>query len=189
MFIKKDVKCTLREEITINLFRFFSISDWISLFGTISSVVLSTISVIIALLTLKQSNKTIEGATRPYITVSCESASSRTHSIYLIIRNHGASGGTITSFNYSPRSINSTTNQYLDRLNGIFLAPNQKIFIPARTQHFSSENVYFSFEYTNSIKTYREEINLNILLTDISLNCSEDDNTARVLKDIKNRLL
>lgn len=95
----------------------------------IASFLLAAISIIIAIITLRQNNKVLEATTRPVIGIYSESVNSGTPMFYLVVRNFGQSPAYIKSFEYDFDLTNcyklQTERDYLMDLNDTTLAPNQ----------------------------------------------------------------
>ena len=109
-----------------------TISDKIQIITSIISSIATIISIIIAVQSLKKSQKaielteiSIEEANRPYIVAYTDlvQVASSIHE-YLIIKNFGKTGATITSFQVNPPYKNKGK---FNNLKDTFLAPNQSL--------------------------------------------------------------
>lgn len=107
-----------------------TISDIIQIVGIIVSLAIGVVSIIIACKTLKQNSKMIEESTRPYIAVYGKKVYFGVAKYVLIIKNFGASSGTITDFKCGTDLKKYTIIKNFKPFNhivGTTLAPNQSI--------------------------------------------------------------
>lgn len=141
------------------------ISDWINVVLCVFSFVLAAISVVTVVVTLRQNNKMIENATRPYIAIKYEALVLPGEVVrYVVIKNYGQSEASIINI-----SCDGCANQdFIDRiskLSGTTLAPGQRILY-----YFGAENpgipetLIFSCTYFGNKKIYKEEPVLKLIV-------------------------
>lgn len=157
------------------LFNFFAkltISDWIETIGIFVSLITSITAIYISVKTLKQNSQMIEESTRPYITLSGKTTNFYSPRFYLVLKNYGNSGATITNFScshdLSQFSLNKDHIPYL-KICGTFIAPNQsfitnlsvdKLFINNDQLHTKNGILHFEIEYKSEHKTYKDEYDI-----------------------------
>lgn len=142
-------------------------SDWIEILGIITSLITSIIAIIISLKTLQQNNKMIEESTRPYIVVCGKVINCQDPTFYLVLKNYGSSGATITSFKCNcdlSKYSYSKSHIPFEHIAGTFVAPNQS-FVTALLKNELFKNdleLKFDITYKNSDKEYSDSFNINL---------------------------
>lgn len=81
---------------------FLTPSDVIQLIGILASLITSVIAIIISVLTLKQNSKMIDETSRPYVAIYAKTTNFQSPQYYLVIKNFGQTGATISSIKCSP---------------------------------------------------------------------------------------
>lgn len=142
-------------------------SDWITLFGILASTVVSIVSVVIAVLTLRQNSKMIHDSTRPYITLYYTTVSGASYRGYFVVKNFGQTGAYITDFCYDTALKNNrlqpeTMNQQLDLIKGMYFAPQQKQVIMYYPETLPDHVCRFAIGYTDGKDKYTEICNIDI---------------------------
>ena len=143
-------------------------SDKINIALCILSFVLAAISVITVIITLRQNSKMIENSTRPYITIYGKKVNFGILKYYLIVKNFGSSGATITNF-----TSETDLSKYADLYNpavfkhiiGTHLAPQQSIQCTLDINKLNKNNIEtlsFQIEYVSS-KKYKESVTVNYI--------------------------
>lgn len=142
--------------------------------STISNIVLSVLSFILALIsiyfviiTLKQNNKMLEEASRPYIAIFFTTTTIHKRQNYFVIKNYGKSAGRIEKFIY-PDKIKTSIQRCKDVkaqfecIENMVIAPGQSILLPYDTRNDPSHIFEFEITYSsNSSKgTYTENFRL-----------------------------
>lgn len=147
-----------------------AISDKIQIVGIFSTTLLSVISVLIAISTLRQNSKMIEESTRPYIVISFEAfTTGPTERGFFVIKNYGQSAAIVTKFEFSndlttiSQKIDGLGDAY-DTINQAHFAPGQRILIPFSPKSKLSEYSYqFKIEYkTSANKIYKDTFDVNL---------------------------
>lgn len=145
-----------------------SISDKIQLALLITTIFIGIFSIVISIFTLRSSNKMIEESTRPYLCIYLQAINSGTLHFYVIIKNFGSSGAKITKFipEFDLEKLKALDKQKkpFDKIQGTFLAPNQKLYTTIFNIDFKSmPNIMnFEIEYaTTSGKTYSDTFTVN----------------------------
>lgn len=165
----------------------------------ISSFVLSVISVVTVIITLRQNNRMIETSTRPNITIYFDYSQMGEPIGYFVIRNFGISSGKIISLSYNdiakkqPTSLCNVTD-VLDGLVGNSIAPNQKFMIPIRLFESPSGTASFDITYLGSRKKpYKEHIEINVKqygkLSKSRIAYEENKSLSYPLQEIAERLM
>lgn len=179
------------------------VSDWITLVGILASTVVSIVSVVIAVLTLKQNSKMLQENTRPYITIYFTVAYVDSACGYFVIENFGQTGAQITQFIYDPvlkksrhKEIKQLEEQF-DHVEGMYLAPHQKQIFTYVPETVPINPCDFSIDYTDGLKTYHNNCSIDVSAFDtaIKLRNSSDkevkalDIIARCGQEIVERLV
>lgn len=133
------------------------ISDWINVILSILSFLLTVISIITVVITLRQNHKMIENATRPYLTVYGAVTNFQEPQYYLVLRNFGQSNALITEFTSSiDLSICSDCSGVIpfEHIVGFTLAPNQAIQVPIDYNALISisQGITITMQYTSGQK-------------------------------------
>lgn len=149
------------------LFSQMNASDWVDVIAILVSMFVGVVSIVIAILTLRQNSRMIEESTRPYITVYSDLTYFQNAKYYIILKNFGASGATITKFQTDKDLIGlvgERERRPFDHIENTFIAPGQSfkatIYLPNAQNPFDAVN--FHIEYKSGRKTYSEDVFLNI---------------------------
>lgn len=131
----------------------------------ISSFVLSVISVITVIITLRQNNRMLETSTRPYISVYFDYVNMGEPIGYFVIKNFGTSSAKITSISYNEVVKNQPTTlcrvtDILDGLIGNSIAPGQKFLLPVRLFETPDGTCEFNISYSSTAKAYCEKFEI-----------------------------
>lgn len=142
-------------------------SDWITLAGILASTIVSIVSVVIAVLTLRQNSKMIHDSTRPYITLYYTTVSGASRRGYFVIKNFGQAGAYITEFSYDVSLRNNRIepnimNRQLDLIKGMYFAPQQKQAIMYYPETLPDHVCRFVIEYTDGKDKYAEICNIDV---------------------------
>gem|GEM_PF-2216002 len=98
----------------------------IQVISSISSTIISLVSVLIAVRALKQNNKIIREANKPYVVAYTDFIQvGSIRQTFLIIKNYGKTGATIDSISYSNVSFFAGKAEPFKYLTNCFIAPNQ----------------------------------------------------------------
>ena len=145
----------------------FTTSNWIELIGIAFSLLTSIVAIWISIKTLKQNSLMIEESTRPYVIICGKVINFQDPTFYLVLKNHGNSGATITDikcdcdlskYSYSKKHIP------FSHFSDTFIAPNQS-FICALNKNDLFKNVHkiqFEIRYKSSNKKYCEKFSINL---------------------------
>lgn len=152
-----------------------TISDIIQIIASIIASISTIISIVIAVQSLKKSQKaielteiSIEEANRPYIVAYTDlvQISSTIHE-YLIIKNFGKTGATITSFQVNPpyeKNYQNGQSGGFDNLKDTFLAPNQSLTTILYANYFDKTRkgiTNISITYKANQKEYKDNFIIN----------------------------
>lgn len=154
----------------MNLYEMFSlltVNNWIEIIGIIASLITSVVAIVISVKTLKQNNRMIDESTRPYITIAGKTTNFQNPNFYLVLRNFGSTGATITNF-----SCNTDLSEYsfnndfvpFKNISGTFIAPDQSIIttLDTRKLYKNKPTFIFDIEYKSNEKVYLEHIQISI---------------------------
>lgn len=133
----------------------------------LSSIVALTavISIIIAIITMKQNSKMIEESTRPYVVVCAKTTNCQSPNFYLIVKNFGTSGAIITKFtcnhDLSKFSINENKIPF-SNICGSTIAPHQSFLTNLNTEKLFDEKIilHFDIEYKSTEHTYNDSFDI-----------------------------
>ena len=129
------------------------------------SLILSAISIITVVITLRQNHKMIENATRPYISVYGQEVNCGSPAFYIVIKNYGSSPAIINHFKIDPdishcyRSDKS--RDFLSDLSTCVLAPGQSK-ICAMDYMKLPDSLSFDIQFSSGSKSYHECFKSNI---------------------------
>ena len=105
--------------------------EYVNIGICIASFILALVSVITVVITIRQNNRMIENATRPYISIYGQSVITpdRNSEFYLVIRNFGTSVAIMKEFKIEPDSqdcyVNSKARNFLSDMSHAVIAPGQ----------------------------------------------------------------
>ncbi|SCM96435.1 Uncharacterized protein BWINRASL_03517 [Bacillus mycoides] len=140
----------------------------IQMISIILTTTISIISVVIAVKSLKTTQKSIEEANRPYVVVYQEQiqvlANIRT---YIVVKNFGKTGAVIESLTFEPNYYDAADKPAFKSLENTFIAPGQSIMTVASTNNLPSENggiTVATIKYKDTNQDYTEKISLNTQL-------------------------
>ena len=138
-----------------------NISDQIQLVSATVSTLIAVISIIIAIATLRQTNKITEEANRPYLAIYLETVQVTSAVVtYIVLKNFGSTGALIDSITYESEGVSKYGIDSLIKLSNHFIAPNQAI---SSGCYFEKPYMPFTFtlKYSNGKKKYSEKFIVN----------------------------
>ncbi|MGE7984971.1 hypothetical protein [Lysinibacillus fusiformis] len=151
----------------------------------ILALVVSTISVVIAVISAKLTQRSIEEANRPYVVATIVTITTHRQEKILMIKNYGNIGATIDRVEFSEPLSNELLIQKLSALSNTFIAPNQSIFHTLELPNSTIELVgSMEVEYRDYKKKYKEVCTLNSKLINVHLQKKFSE-----LTDFENKLL
>lgn len=138
----------------------------LSITSTIVGMIVSIIAVIVSVLSLKQTQHSIEAANRPYVVVYRDYIQILNNvQEYIIIKNFGKTGAIIDSLNCNPSYKNTVTNKNVfENIGDTFIAPGQSISTVTSINALKEERrgvTEININYHANKKHYQETINLN----------------------------
>lgn len=140
-----------------------TVSDWIQIFGIISSFTLSAVAIWQAQKAIKLTEKSITDSNRPYVVCYLAMSDVGFFEKYFIIKNFGNTSAKILKIESSRELSSVGENLYLQSLVNTILAPSQK-FVTAFYSDDESNNKFIEvkivFEDTLG-NTYKENFQLN----------------------------
>ena len=151
-------------------------NDAVLLISTIVTALTSVVAVIISIVTIRQSNKIQEEATRPDINISYENINFGKVYGHFIIKNSGKTGAKITRFEHDVKFIEKETpcNTLIYRLvkrteeafeyvEGLYLAPNQKFLFLYVNPETEEDLIKFKITYESSTTQYVSESTMRLI--------------------------
>lgn len=151
----------------MNLFTGFislSFDTQINIVLSVLCFILSAISVITVILTLRQNSKMIEASTRPYISVFVIPG----FLTQIVLKNYGSTGAEIIKLDCDADFSCCTIGNYtpFKNIQGLHLSPNEFITYEVKGEEFAlygrSHPIQIIISYrTDGGKSYSEKINLN----------------------------
>ena len=144
-----------------------SLSDAIQLFGILCATIISLISIIISVVTLRQNSKMIKESVRPYITVSFDLFNCGIKIGYFVIKNYGQTQAVLNKFECCQElkeisQVGKNFEDFSKLLIGMPIAPGQKILLPIVFQNYKSDFASFDIEYSNGKNKYKEHFNIPV---------------------------
>lgn len=138
-----------------------TISTIVNIILCVLSFILSSISLIFVVITIKQNSKMIENFTRPYVQIFFDSIQIGQPTGYFIIKNFGTSYAKIIALNFND-TIKNHPKDFVD-ISSIFnglvgngIAPGQKFIIPFKLYQFHGTTALFDITYSSEHKTYHQ---------------------------------
>ncbi len=178
------------------------ISTIVNIVLAILSFILAMLSIALVIITLRQNNKILEAANRPYITIFFDAITVKNRQNYFILKNFGNTSGTINKFIY-PTELKTlpqkspVMNEQFDCIENMVLAPGQSRLFPFDIPDY--DPAVFSFEITYhsnfSKNTYVETVTIDaksinhIPVSRPYSSKSADDNLLNVLVEIAEKLI
>lgn len=142
--------------------------DWttiITCVATCVSALVGITSIVIAVCTLRQNQKMIEGSTRPYITIYSDCTYFQDVLYYIIIKNFGISGAIITKFE-ADKDLSAFVSEGMPRpfehIENTFIAPGQSFKASFHLSRSNMSNIKFHIEYKSDARLYTEDVTLNM---------------------------
>ena len=167
-----------------------SVSDKINIISIVATTFISLASLYIAMVTLKQNNKMMEGSTRPYVVVYGAVTNFQSPIYKIIVKNFGQSGALITNFETDHDLIDFNfgygTKRPSENLCGTFIAPNQSFVCAIDYKKILDKEVNkinFRISYEFEDKIYNESIDLNVFaeLDILSPRASTTDKELKII--------
>jgi hypothetical protein len=166
-----------------------SATDKINITLCVLSFLLSAISVVAVVLTLRQNNKMIEASTRPYISVSYQTLHPGSGPVYyFMIKNYGATGAQMVEMKCSISDGNHLDRQFA-KIPGTYFAPGQKVLYYFDNKIINDEYVSFEFSYKTHKQLYSETQTIRIKTGATSVRIGSAPAGPNVLQDIAENLL
>lgn len=150
-----------------DFFAKFTISDWLELIGIIASLTTGIIAIVISVKTLKQNSQMIKESTRPYVVICGKTTNCQNPDFYLMIKNYGTSGATITKFtcNYDLAKFSYSADHIpFKNICGTFIAPGQSFLTNLDTKKLFEDKIilHFEIEYKSGFEVYNESIDIDL---------------------------
>ncbi|GGE36053.1 hypothetical protein GCM10011391_13560 [Pullulanibacillus camelliae] len=125
----------------------------------------SAVAVIISILSLKQTQRSIEQANRPYVVVYRDYIQALdTICEYIIVKNFGRTGAIIDSLEFHPNYLGTRGNNVFEHIDNTFIAPSQSISTVTSYNAFDNDRSGITkviVAYHNGKKHYQDTIKLN----------------------------
>lgn len=174
----------------------FTTTDWIQLFSIIASLSISVISILVAVFTLRQNSKMIEESTRPYILIYDAYTNISSVHFYLILKNFGKTGATITEFKSNhDMSIFDSKQPPFEHIVGTFLAPGQSIRAHIELPQNINLEINFDIKYKTSNKEYKQASSIHLAylknISSVRTKCENKDFDVigQTLQDLNEKYL
>lgn len=168
-------------------------SDYIEIFSIIISLITTLVAIIISVLTLRHSYKTLEKTTRPYMGVYVAATYIRHANCYLVVKNFGQSSAFIESFTYD-FDLESTSgpSSYhpFNNIVGSTFVPQQanKSYIDLEKVLEQVQEINFHIVYCSGKRKYTDDIcvKLNTKIGDfVVLNNSPNQDLAVISETLQ----
>lgn len=129
----------------------------------------SIVALVLSVIAIRQTNKSIRNANRAYISVTSEFIDIiGDPTEYLVIKNFGKSAATIDKITISPKMSGMSRkfqHDYFENTAGTSLAPNQALtFLYSEnvfSDNYDQENLSIHVDYHDSISKYSEDFIIN----------------------------
>ncbi|MCU4809604.1 hypothetical protein [Bacillus cereus] len=136
------------------------LTDWIQIAGIIASTIISISSIIIAVKSLKLTQKSIEDANRPYITCFISAIDTGFLAKYFIIKNFGKTSARIINIEFNKELTELGRNGSIDSIINTTIVPNQKFMTVVPSQMNDIIDVTITYEDSNK-KLFKETYTIN----------------------------
>lgn len=136
-------------------------SDKIQIISILVSTLIAVISILIAIATLRQTNKITEEANRPYVVIYLDVIQvTSTFCYYLVVKNFGNTGAVIDSITFTPDFDTKYNYKPYEDFKNHFIAPNQSITTAC---DFSKpyKPITFTINYHKDKKKYSDSFIIN----------------------------
>lgn len=154
----------------------------VSIISVIATTLISIVSVVIAVLTLRQNNKMIKEANRPSISIFLETISITTiRNNYLVIKNFGNTPGRIDSIECSVDVKSMCYNNPFKDMINCTLAPNQSIVTACEIKNIE-ETFKFTVKYSNGKRKFTDELSINPKYTKSLLGVQSSTSNMTILE-------
>lgn len=142
-------------------------SDIINISLSTITALTAIISIIIALVTLRQNSKMIEESTRPNIVVYSTNIDDI---CYIVIKNYGSSSAIVDfvlcNHDFTSEETGDFEGHIFDRMKDSIIAPGQSIRCPIRAYRLKNFDFEFTVKYHSSTKAYKDVFSFNIINND-----------------------
>lgn len=153
----------------LTFFSSLSTSDKIQFIAVLVALTFGIITSVISVATLIQNGKMIEESSRPVISIYSQGIFYNGHqSLYLVVKNLGASSAHMTKFNVSQNFINcygfDAPRNYIDDLSKCIIAPGQSRICHLDQRKLNTP-VHFSISYYSNAKpkkVYSEDFDIDL---------------------------
>lgn len=132
----------------------------IAIISSIATLLISLVSLWIALKAIKITKASMLEANRPYVVVFLETVDIGYYGKYLVIKNFGKSGASISSITCNQTFENSYINNFLNDCSNRYIAPGQS-FVTVFESEAGKEQMNFELKYSDGISNYQESIQLD----------------------------
>ena len=149
-----------------NFLNSLSTDNVISIIGIIASLLTSIVAIVISLKTLKQNSVMINESTRPYVVMYSQTTNFQNSSLYLVLKNFGQSGATITKlecdFDLSLWSVINNKTPF-SNFEGVFIAPGQSFLTSLHTRKVfeNPHPITFKITYRSGNRSYSDSFTIN----------------------------
>ncbi|EHT4843814.1 hypothetical protein KX880_002886, partial [Listeria monocytogenes] len=162
-------------------------SDWIQLLSIIATLIISTVSIVIASKSLKLTKISLESANRPYVTCYLDMVTVGHYQKYLIIKNFGSSSALIKDIKF----IGEPPFKYrkdLGSLHETTIAPNQKFIFLFEKKAPTKSIVSVIISYQDSLGNFYKEVfqlnpNFSKDMVYVNTRNSKDSEESYILKN------
>lgn len=182
-----------------NFLNSLSTDNYISIIGMLISLLTSIVAIGISLKTLKQNSRMITESTRPYVVMYSQTTNFQNPAFYLILKNFGQSGATITNiecdtdlglFSYNESRIPFSNFQ------GVFIAPGQSFSTNLDTrkiyknESINTNPITFKISYQDGLNVFSDtftihfDVNCNLINSRASTKDSELKIISYTLQDL-----
>lgn len=159
-----------------------NVSDWIQILSIISTLLISIVSITIAIKSLKLTKKSIEDANKPFISCYVEMVEVGHFQKYFVIQNYGKTPATILDVHFNKNISGLGRNGSIESIKNSLIAPNQKFITAVKVDEKSCFQVKITYRDMNNQKT-EATFNLNLGFSSDLLHTGS--NTSVLTEDTK----
>lgn len=165
--------------------------DWIEIGISVVTAIVSISSIIIAVKSLKMTQKSIEDANKPYIYCYISTSGVGGFSRYFIIRNSGATPACVIDLKFNNAEGLFVQNKYPISIIGATIAPGQQLATLIDSNTDKKFTVIITFkDMLNKVTTQTTELNsgMSSLLFRSTFNNSKLSDEANMLRNLAHEI-
>lgn len=163
-----------------NIINLIEISDWIQISSILATIIISVVSIIIAIKSLHLTRESIVDANKPYIGCYVEMIEVGHFQKYFVIKNFGKTPATILDIKFNKEIKGLGRQGKIDSIKNALIAPDQKFITAVKVEEKENFTVKITYKDMNN-QIVEQSFNLNLGFTSDLLYI--DSNNTGLTKD------